>query len=255
VDELCTKIKAEGHAATYEQVLSLIADRYGKGLYERVSEGNPADVEVLITRPELDPICVRDSFRHVALQRNLLSELGSTQVEFGFLPEARVKEDLTVELRYRIVPEAQLALFAKFLDELPALLAACFPISSPESPLEVELGGLHIDPPAEPAQVRIGGQPRTIVSSRYGVHAQLALKDRRDGRSIDSGWFALCNFFGPRPDGRIAEPGQSRQRAFDEIALTFPDSIRSWLTEAIPGNLAALAPGEATIRTIFEFED
>jgi hypothetical protein len=79
--------------------------------------------------------------------------------------------------------------------------------------------------------------------------------DHRDGRVIDSGWFWLCNFFGPRDDGTIAEPGQKRQRAFDEVASSFPRLIRHWLKTTIPANLATQAPDRVMIRGLFEFED
>jgi hypothetical protein len=248
LEQLCITVRAHGDPRSYEQVLSLIADRYGNGLYQQVHEGEPADVEVRISRPEAEPVCILDAFRHEALRWKLIAELGQSRVDFCLLTEDRIAEDLTVLLRYRIVPEAQIQLFKKFLDDIPALLSDCFPITFPGSTLEVRLGKIRIIPPADATQ---GG----AISTRWFVRAHLTLVDHRDERVIDSGWFWLCNFFGPRDDGRINEPGQKRQRVFDEVASRFPHSIRTWLKTTIPANLAAQASNRVSIRDLFEFED
>ena len=135
MEQLCVTVRPHGDPRSYEQVLSLIADRYGNGLYQEVHEGDPADIEVRISRPELDPICILDAFRHEALRRKLIAELGKSRVDF------------------------------------------------------------------------------------------------------------------------CLEPGQKRQRVFDEIASSFPHSMRHWLKTTIPANLAAQAPDRVTIRGLFEFED
>jgi hypothetical protein len=246
--ELCIQIDAKGDPLVYDRVGSLIEDRYGRGLYRPTTVGERSDVEVRLSRPGQDPIWVRDASRHQALQWRLVAEIGKTRVGFGQLSPEQVQQDLDVVFRYRIVPEAQLALFRKLMDDLPAMLASYFPISVAESPFEISLGMLKFFPPRETA-------PGGVASSRWSVRAHLTLANRLDGRAVDSGWFWLCNFFGPGDDGRIIEPGRSRGRAFDEIASTFPDSIRAWLGTTIRENLASQSPENMTIRGIFEFED
>ena len=249
MDEFCIQIHKQGDPNAYEQVLALIADRYGHGRYRPAPDGEPADVEVRITPPDLDPICVLDEWRHTVLQRRLWTELGQPRVQHGTLSAECVSHDLTVRLRYQIVPEAELALFHQFLEDLPAFLTARFPISSPDFTLEVTLDKLQIHSPTTKPQ---GG----AASTRGVVQAHLTLTDRSDGRRLDAGWFWLCNFYIPGDDGRIIEPGQrKKQRVFDEIALNFPSSIGTWLETTIPENLAAQSSGDATIRDIFEFED
>ena len=76
MEQLCITVRAHDDPRSYEQVLSLIADRYGNGLYEQVHVGQPADVDVRVSRPGLDPICILDAFRHQALRWKLIAELG-----------------------------------------------------------------------------------------------------------------------------------------------------------------------------------
>lgn len=244
---LCMKISTQGDPQFYEHILARIAERYGHSLYQPVPDGEPADLEVRISRPERDPIFILDEFRHTALQWKLCAEFGR-RVEFADLSEAQIAEDLSATLRYRIVPEAQIQLFQSFLDDLPAFLSSCFPISSPEAPFEVRLGGIRLIPPRD--------DPRHgVIATRWYVRAQLSLVDNRDGRTIDSGWFWLCNFFGPRDDGRITEPAQKRQRVLDDDLATFHQQIRGWLSSTIAERLAGQPSDALTIRGVFEFED
>ncbi|WP_422927048.1 hypothetical protein [Singulisphaera sp. PoT] len=186
VGQLCIQIHSQGDTQDYEKVRSLIADRYGNDRYHPVDEDQPADVEVRISRPRFEPICVLDAFRHTALQWKLLAELGNSRVKFDMLSDERINEELPVILRYRIVPEAQLELFQRFLDDLPAFLTSCFPISSPSSPLEIKLDEIQLKAPAD--------KPRAgVISTRWHVRAHLKLTDKRDERIIESGWFVLTN--------------------------------------------------------------
>jgi hypothetical protein len=86
------------------------------------------------------------------------------------------------------------------------------------------------------------------------VIAHLTLANRLEGRVLDSGWFWLCNFFGPGEDGRIVEPGQKVQRTFDDVSSRFSASMRARLGKSVQDNLQNFAPKQVTLSALFEFD-
>lgn len=224
--------------SVYSKVLALIHDRYCSTLYSAVTSGD-SEVTVFVSNPDVRPVRVVDAPRHTLLQRQLWETFGDN-FNAGFASGDMLQNEGWQTLGWKIVPSGQVALCHAFLKDIPSFLRSLFPIASPQSMTNIEIGDIQLIP------------SDSEVSSRCIVNAELTLREVSTGRVRDSGRFGLCNFLTCGNDGRVVEPGQRVGRPFDEVNANFRHSITAWLSNEVRQNMENSEQG---LRVICGFED
>lgn len=228
--KLLAQIEVRGDPGIHGRVLEIVRRRYGGDLFRPATDGEKADIEVLVTPPGRDPIYVVDNRRHTALTYQISREIGPPRAQGTVIDDEPFHTDPEmIRLRFLINAEAQKRLFQEFMESVPAILGRNFPITAEGSPMEVRLVEYQVESP-------------NPYASSWTFFGRVSVLDHRDGRSIVSGWIEIFRILGPEEDGRLREPGIKVGRTFDEIWKLSPLSRgeRIWIWTQIQDRLKDL---------------
>ncbi len=216
-------VSRSADGSTEEQIARVVGERYRAPLYRPV-EADAADIVVTLVALG-DTTFVADAPRHTLLYSRLSQHFGTDSVQ-----RRELSADLLAggqRFRFFVEAAAQNELFREFGRSMTDEVRRRFPIRAAGSRFEIQLVDLQVQPPATP------------LVTRWNVATQLSLFDTEKLEAIERGRFTLCNFYGPRESGRVAEPGQREGRPFDEAISAFFEDLDLRLRARAPARLQA----------------
>lgn len=217
---------------TAAEVSSLVAARFLEGPFQ--AEGSRPDIEVRVRELE-NGVQVTITGSNEVLAARLKAAWPEAQLRVLNQPD----EEAAPALSFAVAPHKNLSLFRRELEGLPSFIRQLFPLVGPDR-ARVELRRFALQPPETPT-----------VSTRYIVWTELALFDS-GGVEVSCQPVALCNFFGPDPEGIIRRPGRPSRSAIDDEMARFRASVQRWLASGeVLRRIDTASASRSSVETVF----